>query len=263
MTSSQTIATLYRSAAAAACLCLLTGLHGQTTAPKSLEQGKPATQEQSKADAHKLPAERGSIVDRIVATVNGDLIMESDVEEEERFTKLYPYGVAEGKPLREQAITRLIDRTLIQQQLAGFPQVPVTEEQVNKDETDLRKDLPACAHADCTTDAGWMKFLTGAGFTEAELRNRIRQRSQVLHFIEQRFRTGVRISDHQIEDFYNKTMLPEYAKQKATAPPLDSVRDRISELLLQQQVSSLLDDWLKTLRDSGRVRIMKTGEEAP
>lgn len=233
-------------------------LHGQASAPK-----QPATQNQSKADAHKLPAERGEIVDRIVATVNGDLVLESDLEQEERFTKFYPYGSNQGASLREQALTRLIDRTLIEQQLAGYPQQAVTEDQINKDESELRKDLPACAHADCSSDAGWQRFLTNAGFTDGELRSRIKQRIQVLHFIEQRFRAGVRISDKQTEDFYTNTMLPEYAKQHATAPPLDSVRDRINELLLQQQVSSLLDDWLKTLRDSGRVRILKQGEEAP
>lgn len=243
---------------------VLTGiLHGQAIAPASKDTGKPATQEQAKADSHKLPAERGDVVDRIVATVNGDLVLESDLEEEERFTKFYPYGPDEGKPLREQALKRLIDRTLIQQQMAGYPQTAVTDSQVNQDEAELRKDLPACAHADCTTDAGWKQFLTDAGFTEGELRNRIKQRTEVLHFIEQRFRSGVRINDQQIEKFYTDSMLPEYAKQHATAPPLDSVRDRISELLLQQQVSSLLDDWLKTLRDSGRVRILKQGEEAP
>ncbi|MGI4755546.1 MAG: hypothetical protein ACRYGF_01715 [Janthinobacterium lividum] len=245
------------------CASLAPMLRAQVIAPKSKEEGKPATREQAKADEHKLPAERGEVVDRIVATVNGDLVLESDVEEEERFTKLYPYGTGQGEPLRQQAIKRLIDRTLIQQQLAGFPQTPVTKEQVSQDEADLRKDLPACAHADCTTDAGWKKFLADAGFTEDELRDRIRLRSQVLHFIEQRFRSAVRITDKQIEEFYNKNMLPEYAKQNATAPPLDSVRDRVSELLLQQQVSALLDDWLKSLRESGRVRIMKSGEEAP
>jgi hypothetical protein len=239
------------------------GAVAQKVAPKSQAEGKPATREQAKADQHKLPAERGDIVDRIVATVNGDLVLESDVEEEQRFTKLFPYGEAAGQTLRQRATTRLIDRTLILQQLAGFPQARVPDAQVEKEEADLRKDLPACAHADCSSDAGWKKFLTDSGFTEDELRARIKQRTQVLRFIEQRFRSGVRIDDHQVEDFYNKTMLPEYAKQNATAPPLDSVRQRVQELLLQQQVSALLDDWLKTLRDSGRVRVMKSGEEAP
>jgi peptidyl-prolyl cis-trans isomerase SurA len=246
-----------------AALVLSVPASAQQVAPKSVEEGKPATHEQAKADEHKLPAERGDVIDRIVAIVNGDLVLESDVEEEERFTRLYPYGTNENMPLRDQAITRLIDRTLINQQQAGFPQTPITDEQVAKDEADLRKDLPACAHADCSSDAGWKNFLTKEGFTEEELRGRLRQRTQVLHFIEQRFRNGVRISDQQIEDFYNSTMLPEYEKQKATAPPLDSVRDRINEVLLQQQVSSLLDQWLKTLRDSGHVRMMQNGVEAP
>ena len=244
-------------------LCTLALAAQQPVAPKSAQQGKPATPEQAKADANKLPAERGDVIDRIVAIVNGDLVLESDVEEEERFTRLYPDATDSTKPLREQAITRLIDRDLIVQQQAGFPPVPVTDDQVNKDEADLRKDLPACAHADCTSDAGWKDFLTKSGFTEDELRDRIRQRESILHFIEQRFRNGVRISDKQIEDFYNNTMLPEYAKQKATAPPLDAVRDRIEEVLLEQQVSTLLDQWLKTLRDSGHVRMMQNGVEAP
>ncbi len=243
-------------------LCVAVAAAAQQAAPKSGQPG-PATKEQAQADVHKLPAERGNVVDRIVAVVNGDLVLESDLEEEERFTKLYPYGDTAGKSLREQALTRVINRTLIMQQMAGFPQPPVTDAQVDKEEADLRKDLPECARATCTSDAGWKAFLTENGFTEDELRDRLRQRAEVLHFIEQRFRSAVRISDKQISDFYTTTMLPEYAKQHAPAPPLDTVHDRIQELLLQQQVSSMLDDWLKSLRDSGRVRILQPGEETP
>jgi hypothetical protein len=134
---------------------------------------------------------------------------------------------------------------------------------VLKEEADLRKDLPECAHADCTSDAGWKHFLEGEGFTEDELRARLKQRAQVLHFIEQRFRAGIRIADPQIDEYYNNTLLPQYARQKATAPPLDSIRDRIEEILLQEQVSTLLDAWLKTLRETGHVRMMKPNEEAP
>ncbi|MEZ2346776.1 peptidylprolyl isomerase [Terriglobus sp. RCC_193] len=238
-------------------------LTAQKPAPKSVEEGKPQTKEQARADEHKLPAERGNVIDRIVAIVNGDLVLESDVEEEERFSKLYPYEEDETKPAREQAITRLIDRTLVLQQLGGFPPVAISDDEVDKEEADLRKDLPACAHADCTSDAGWKKFLEKSGFTEEELHDRLKLRAQVVHFIEQRFRSGIRIGDQQIEDYYNNTLLPQYAKQKATAPPLDSIRDRIKEILLQEQVSALLDAWLKTLRDSGHVRMMQPNEEAP
>lgn len=256
------IAGIARFVPAALCLLALAAAAQQAT-PTPGPAGKAREKIQKKADEHKLPAERGDVVDGIAATINGELILESDIEEEERFTRLYPYGAAEGKSPREQALTRLIDRTLMLQQLAGFPQVPVTDAEIAKEEGDLRKDLPACSHVDCVSDAGWQKFLASDGFTREELRDRLRQRVQVSRFIEQRFRSAVRIEDKQISDFYTNTMLPEYARQHATAPPLEAVHDRVQEVLLQQQVSALLDEWLKTLRDTGRVRILNHGEEAP
>lgn len=231
-------------------------------APVLVSQTATTPREQEKADAHKTPAERGEVVDRLVAIVNGDIILESDLDEEERFSQLYPYRITSGDTERAQAMTRLIDRDLILQQVRGVP-VEVPPAAIDKDESDLRKDLPACAAADCTSDAGWKKFLADAGFTEAELRARIQLRAQVLRFIEQRFRSGIRITDKQIADFYTQTMLPQYAKEHAPAPPLAVLSPRIEELLLQQQVSVLLDQWLKTLRANGGVRILKAGEVAP
>ena len=40
-------------------------------------------------------------------------------------------------------------------------------------------------------------------------------------------------------------------------------RTSIQEILLQQQVNKLLDDWLTALRAQGSVRMVKPGEEAP
>jgi peptidyl-prolyl cis-trans isomerase SurA len=227
-------------------------------------QNAPAStpETQKKADANKAPAERGDVVDKLVAIVNNDIILESDVDEEMRFTKLYPYRTTSGDTPRAQALTRLIDRDLILQQIRQ-PAPVVDKAQVDSEENDLRKDLPACQHADCKSDAGWANFLASAGFTEEELRSRLEQRAEVLRFIEQRFRSGIRISDKQIEDFYTQTMLPQYRKEHATPPSLEVLSPRIEELLLQQQVSKLLDQWLKSLRDSGNVRILKDGEEMP
>ena len=58
-------------------------------------------------------------------------------------------------------------------------------------------------------------------------------------------------------------MLPEYAKRNVTPPPLETISKRIEEVLLQQQVSALLEDWLKSLRAQGSVRMMTPGEVAP
>jgi peptidyl-prolyl cis-trans isomerase SurA len=205
---------------------------------------------------------QGESIDRIIAVVNGQIILQSDLEEEVRFAKLQPYHLGSGKTLRQQAMSRLIDRTLILQQQEGMGRAPISDSEVDAAIVDLRKDLPACAHAACNTDEGWTKFLAGIGFTPEEVRERWRIRLEVLRFIEQRFRAGIRISDAQIEEFYKDTMLPQYAQQKVAPPPLEQISARIEQVLLEQQVSALLDQWLKSLREQGSVRILKDGEDA-
>src|ERR1035441_582710 len=111
--------------------------------------------------------------------------------------------------------------------------------------------------------AGWEKFVADQGFTLEEVRDRWRQRMEVLRFIEERFRMGIRISQAELDEYYKTTMLPAYQKENAPAPPEATIADRIQEILLQQQVDKLLDDWLATLRAQGSVRILKPGEEAP
>jgi hypothetical protein len=117
----------------------------------------------------------------------------------------------------------------------------------------------------CDTETGWDKFVADHGFTTQELRDSWRIRMEVLRFIEQRFRAGIfeTITQAQIDDYYQKTMIPAYQKANMTPPPEASVADRIQEILLQRSVNKLLDDWLTTLRAQGSVRVLKPGEEAP
>jgi len=204
----------------------------------------------------------GVVLDRLVAVVNGDVILESDVDEERRFEQIQPYRTA-AESTRAKIIERLVDRALILQQSALQPEDTVTDTDLDAQLATLRRDIPACKQYHCETDDGWKKFLGDHGFTEAEFSVRWRQRMQLLKFIEVRFRNGVRIKDDEIQAYYEKTMLPEYAKQNVTPPPIEAIKKRIEEVLLQQQVSALLEDWLKSLRAQGSVRILMPGEVAP
>lgn len=210
-----------------------------------------------------MPANDGQEIDRIIAIVGPDLILDSDVNEEERFTEMQPVRSGRGDMSRERIIERLINRALILQQAKLTPMDPITEQDVKKDLDGLRKTIPACKQYQCDTDAGWHNFLAAHGFDEATFDARWRQRMEVLRFIEERFRMGVRISDADVKSYYEKTMLPEYERQHQVAPKLDVLEDRIREVLLQQQVSTLLEDWLKSLRAQGSVVVLKQGEVAP
>jgi peptidyl-prolyl cis-trans isomerase SurA len=204
----------------------------------------------------------GVMIDRLVAVVNGDVILESDIDEERRFEEIQPYRAA-ADVTREKIIERLVDRELILQQAALQPEDAVGDKELDAQLASMRKGIPACKQDKCDTDDGWKKFLAGHGFTVEEFRERWRQRMELLKFIEERFRNGVKVSDDEIKTYYEKTMLPEYAKRKVTPPPMETISKRIEEVLLQQEVSALLQDWLKSLRAQGSVRIMTPGEVAP
>ena len=202
---------------------------------------------------------QGVVLDRIVAVVNSDVVLESDIDEERRFSAFQPpaSGTSSEGFSRERAVERLINRDLILEQAKLQPQPPITDKEVDAQLEQLRKDSPKCRAYHCETDAGWAKFVADQGFTMDELRARWRQRMEALRFIEIRFRSGIQISNAEIQEYYDKTLLPEYAKQKVPPAKLADVSDRIREVLLQQQVSNLLGDWLKSLRVQGSVRVIQ------
>jgi peptidyl-prolyl cis-trans isomerase SurA len=229
---------------------------GQTATPQT------ATPLHASAAVANAGPEQGVVLDRLVAVVNGDVLLESDVDEERRFEEVQPYRTP-AESTRAKIIERLIDRALILQQAALEPEDVVTDQEVDAQLATLRKDIPACKQYHCETDEGWKKFLGDHGFTVEEFSARWRKRMQLLKFIEVRFRNGIRIKDDEIQAYYEKTMLPEYAKRKVTPPPLETIKRRIEEVLLQQEVGALLQDWLKSLRVQGSVRIITPGEVAP
>ncbi|MDR3744922.1 MAG: SurA N-terminal domain-containing protein [Acidobacteriaceae bacterium] len=206
-------------------------------------------------------AQQRVVMDRVVAVVNGDLILQSDLDEETRMAAFQPFD-DRTPATQEKLIERLIDRTLILQQIRQQPQVAINEAQLDAELAALRKNIPQCVAYHCATDAGWEKFVEAQGFTLAELRDRWRQRMQVLRFVEERFRMGIRISQPEIDAYYAK-LITEYRAEKVTPPAEDTIADRIQEILLQQQVDRLLDDWLTSLRAEGSVKIVKPGEELP
>ena len=209
------------------------------------------------------PRQPGEVVDRVVAVVNQDPVLDSDVDEERRLIAFQPITDPTGVSSRQRVLQRLINRTLILQQAKIQGQPPIPDSKVNAQLDQLKKDLPACKRYHCETEAGWQKFVSDQGFSVAELTDLWRQRMEVLQFIELRFRGGIRISPEQISTYYQQTLLPEYRKQNVAAPKLDAVSDRVREVLLEQQVSSLLNDWLKSLRAQGSVRILSADDTLP
>jgi len=197
-------------------------------------------------------------LDHVVAIVGSDVMLQSDVWQEMRFSALEPLQVLPGQNTPDRALRRLIDRTLIMQQMKEQQQsVTTAGPEVAKSIEDLRKMIPACERQyHCTTEDGWNTFLKANGLTLAQVRERWSQRLAIIRFIDLRFRSGIRVAPDQISTYYHKTLVPALEKNHEAAPPLDVVAPRIREILLQQQVSGLFQDWLGSLRDQGNVRVV-------
>lgn len=197
------------------------------------------------------------ILDQVVAVVNNHAILSSDLDEDIQLSILDPSRGGTGVLTRQRALEQLISRTLIEQQIRqqDVQAIEPTQADVQKRIEMIRKELPACVRENCATDSGWEKFLHAHDLTADQVQTYLRNRMEILNFIVARFQQGIRISPQEIADYYDKTLLPQYPAGE-TAPPLKEVAPRIEEILLQQQVNALFDDWLKNLREQGDIEVL-------
>jgi peptidyl-prolyl cis-trans isomerase SurA len=179
------------------------------------------------------------VIDRVVAVVNFRPILSSDLDNEMRLSVLEPATTREEEQAAEPSAQQVKDRI-----------------------QELRRQLPACIRADCPSNAGWNRFLAENGLTENEVNAYMRLRLEILNFIEDRFQQGIRIPQEEIEDYYNKTLLPQYPAGQPK-PTLESVSHRIEEILLQEKVNTLFGAWLDNLRRQGDVEIVDPTLESP
>ncbi len=196
------------------------------------------------------------VLDSVVAVVNNHAILSSDVDDEIRLSALESHGGA-GTTSRARALDELISRVLIAQQMRReeIAAATPTHAEVQARLSEIRKELPECVRDNCGTQKGWEAFLAAHGLTDARVESYLRDRMEILRFIEQRFRQGIRVSPQQVEAYYRDTLLPQYAPG-APVPSLESLSPRIEEILLQQQVSALFEDWLKNLREQGDIEVL-------
>lgn len=204
------------------------------------------------------------VLDRVVAVVNNQAILASDLDNEMQLSVLDPGRVDAVALTPQRALQQLISRAIIQQQIRqeDLQAAEPTPAEVAARLAEIRRELPACVHLNCASDAGWKAFLSSHGLTPERVETYLRYRVEILHFIEMRFRQGISISQQDIEVYYRNTLVPQYAPGEAI-PSLEQVAPRIEEILLQQRVNVLFDDWLDNLRKQGEIEVLDPSLETP
>jgi hypothetical protein len=196
------------------------------------------------------PAEQ--TVDRIVATVNRHAILASEWEEALGFECL-----VNGRPLQDftpadqnQTLQRLIDQELIAQQMRATSYVPPTAGEIGNRVRDLRNTQPAWK-----TDEGWRAALDACGLSEADVEERVEVQVNLLRYIDLRFRPEIRIDQRAIANYYRQQLLPQLQRAGSPQPPLNQVAPMIEQLLLEQRMNQLQNQWLRTLRSQAEIQM--------
>ncbi len=176
------------------------------------------------------------LIDRIVARVENDVILLSELRALSRYQQLVD-GKAESD---EQILDRLIDQWIVRNEAdtARFP---------HPSDVDVAHGVERLQASFASPE----EYETGrkqAGLSNVDIRNMVASQLYLSNYLDSRFRPSVQVDAKEVEDFYQNAVVPR-AKARNQAPPaLDASRDYIQEALVQRGINEQADRWLKESR---------------
>ncbi len=196
-------------------------------------------------------ARAGDVLDRIVATVNGHIILQSDWDD-----ALRCQAFEDGRPLdqlppteHKAALNRLIDQELLREQMHSSDFQHASDQEIAQRIQEIRRQYPEGA-----TEQSWQALLSRSGLAEGELKQHVSSQLDLMRLVDARLRPNVNIDSKSIESYYNQQLLPQLRQSGEKEIPLAEVTPKIKELLTQQQMNQLLVAWLQNLRSGSEIR---------
>jgi len=198
----------------------------------------------------------GEVLDRLVATVNGHALLESDWNDEVRYECFMS-----GRPLaavtsedRKAALDRLIDQELLREQMRSSDFKPASPAEIEQQLDSLKAE-----YAHDHESVSWSSALSSYGLSEAVARDHIAVELNQLRLVDTHLRPLVQVDAPEIETYYTEQIVPKFPAGQA--PTLEKSRRKIRELLVQQKIDQQLSSWLEALRAQGRITLLVNASE--
>jgi peptidyl-prolyl cis-trans isomerase SurA len=192
----------------------------------------------------------GQVIDRIVATVNGHVILQSDWDEALSYEALL-----NGRELsqfsdddRRAVLDRLIDQELLAEQMKSASFQHASEAEAAARVAQARKQ-----YAEAATAEGWQRVLGRLGLSETDLVAHVQQQIDLMRLVDAHLRPAVQIDSKTIEAYYREKFIPQLKQSIVSEVPSADVAAKIRELLTQEKVSQLMISWLQSLRTESKV----------
>ena len=195
-----------------------------------------------------LPAQE--VIDRIVARVDNDVILLSDV----RLLAHYQLLV-DGKSESDwEILNRLIDQWIVRSEATAARTPKPSEAEIDRGQQRL---LQSFASPD---DYEARRKLSG--LSEADVRRLTANQIYLNNYLDSRFRPSVQVNEQAIQDFYQNSLLPRAKARGQNPPTLDAAHDYIQEALVQKGINQQADLWLN--ESKARIHVTKMlGENQP
>lgn len=190
------------------------------------------------------------VIDRIVATVNGHVILQSDWNDALRFEALLSARSLSdfNEQERRDVLDRLIDQELLSEQMKSASFQHASDEEAADQVAAARKLYPEAA-----TDAGWNAVLDRSGITEKSLLSHVKEQIDLMRLVDAHLRPTIQIDSKSVEAYYRDKFVPQLKQSGADEVPLADVSAKIRELLTEEKVNELMVSWLQSLRSESRV----------
>ena len=180
----------------------------------------------------------GVVIDRMAIVVGSQLIKDSDIEREIRITDFLNGDKLDlSAEARRKAAQRLIDQAMIHREVdLGRYTAPTPEE--------TQAFLQQVKKQHFNSAVEFQLALREYGISQEQLESQVRWQISVLHFIEQRFRPAVLVSEQESEAYY-RTHQNDFRDPKTGKTALiDDVRDQIQDIIAAPRVNKEFEDWL-------------------
>ncbi len=183
------------------------------------------------------------VVDRIVARVEDDIILQSQVRELGAFQQLVD-GRADSD---DKLLQELIEQWVVQTEAAAshFPQPAQSE---------VDRELARLTGQFASPEA-YASRLRELGLSADQVKELLSRQIYVARYVDSKFRPSVQIESADIDAYYQKELLPEMAKKNQSAPDRAAVEEQIRELLTQRGISDLTAKWLDDTKARLKIEI--------
>jgi peptidyl-prolyl cis-trans isomerase SurA len=193
----------------------------------------------------------GATLDRVSARVGKDAITDSALRRHLRMEAFFSGKTPDlGSASRRKAAERLIDQLLIRRELELNRFAPPSA-------ADVEAQLEQLMKARQEDAAALGASLESYGFSLDDLRSEIQYQLMLLHFVDFRFSAGVLVSDAEIQEEYEKEIVPQAQQRNAPPPSAEDARPEIVRLLTYRKTNAALEQWLALARQQVKIQIFE------